>query len=121
MVDDNTRRAAEARLVRRLGEAVELLSPSGIVVTPLDAGQATAVLAAACNPDSVIPPNSGLAGSDEVITTAPDESWNDAAFGRPVVTAADKLADDEDALDDGFDDATEDPDAYDNAAGRNRR
>ena len=83
MVDDATRRAAEARLVRRLGEAVELLSPSGIVVTPLDAGQATAVLAAACNPDSLIPPNSGLAGSDEVITTAPDEGWDDAAFGRP--------------------------------------
>ena len=107
MVDDATRRAAEARLVRRLGEAVELLSPSGIVVTPLDAGQATAVLAAACNPDSVIPPNSGLAGSDEVITTAPDESWDDAAFGRSVVTA-----------DDGFDDTAEDPDDFDHPARR---
>ena len=30
-VDDATRRAAEARLVRRLGEAVDLLSPSGII------------------------------------------------------------------------------------------
>lgn len=75
--DGGARRAAEARLMRRLGEAVELLSPSGIVVTPLDAGQATAVLAAACNPDSFLPPNSGLAGSDEVITSVPDEGWND--------------------------------------------
>ncbi|GGS53790.1 PrgI family protein [Actinokineospora fastidiosa] len=64
-----TRRAAESRLVRRLGEAIELLSPAGIVVTPLDAGQATAVLASACNPDSLLPPSAGLAGADEVITT----------------------------------------------------
>ncbi len=55
-VDAGTRRAAESRLVRRLGEAIELLSPAGIVVTPLDAGQATAVLASACNPDSLLPP-----------------------------------------------------------------
>lgn len=109
MVDEATRRAAEARLVRRLGEAVELLSPAGIVVTPLDAGQATAILSAACNPDSVIPPNSGLAGSDEVITTAPDESWDDAAFGRPVVTG-----DDEGTWDEDFDD-------HETAVGRNRR
>jgi PrgI family protein len=69
-VDAGTRRAAESRLVRRLGEAIELLSPAGIVVTPLDAGQATAVLASACNPDSLLPPSSGLAGADEVITTS---------------------------------------------------
>jgi hypothetical protein len=64
------RRAAESRLVRRLGEAIELLSPAGIVVTPLDAGQATAVLASACNPDSLLPPSGALAGADEVITTS---------------------------------------------------
>ena len=119
-VDDATRRAAEARLVRRLGEAVELLSPSGITVTPLDSGQATAVLAAACNPDSLIPPNSGLAGSDEVITTAPDEGWDDAAFGRSVFTAHDEFPDGDDAWDDGFDDAADEPDDYDNTAGRYR-
>lgn len=62
------RRAAESRLVRRLGEAVELLAPAGIVVTPLDAGQATSVLASACNPDTFLPPSAGLAGADEVIT-----------------------------------------------------
>jgi hypothetical protein len=81
-VDEGARRAAEARLVRRLHEAIELLSPGGITVTPLDAGQATSVLAAACNPDSLIPPSAGLAGADEVITTAPsDEGWDEAAFG----------------------------------------
>ncbi|CRK55157.1 FIG00659711: hypothetical protein [Alloactinosynnema sp. L-07] len=68
-IDAGTRRAAESRLVRRLGEAIELLSPAGIVVTPLNAGQATAVLASACNPDSLLPPSAGLAGADEVITT----------------------------------------------------
>lgn len=71
-VTDAARRSAETRLVRRLGEAVELLAPAGITVTPLDAGQATAVLATACNPDSLIPPTAGLAGADEVITTAAD-------------------------------------------------
>ncbi|MET8757513.1 PrgI family protein [Lentzea sp. NPDC004782] len=121
LVDDAIRRAAEARLVRRLGEAVELLSPSGIVVTPLDAGQATAVLAAACNPDSVIPPNSGLAGSDEVITTAPDESWDAGAFGRAAFSADDGFGEAEDAWDDGFDDTAEDPDDYANSARRYRR
>ncbi|MDX8030994.1 PrgI family protein [Lentzea sp. BCCO 10_0856] len=118
LVDDATRRAAEARLVRRLGEAVELLSPSGIVVTPLDAGQATAVLAAACNPDSVIPPNSGLAGSDEVITTTPDEGWDTGAFGRAAFSADDGFGEAEDAWNDGFDDTTEDPDDYANSARR---
>ncbi|RDI25438.1 PrgI family protein [Lentzea flaviverrucosa] len=79
VVDEAARRAAETRLARRLGEAAELLSPAGIVVTPLDAGQATGVLASACDPDSLIPPNSGLAGSDDVITTAPEPEWDDSA------------------------------------------
>lgn len=60
-------RAAETRLARRLTEAASLLSPSGITVTPLDAGGATAVLAAACNPDSNLA-SSASAGADEVIT-----------------------------------------------------
>jgi hypothetical protein len=112
LVDDATRRAAEARLVRRLGEAVELLSPSGITVTPLDAGQATAVLAAACNPDSLIPPSSGLAGAEEVITTAPEEGWDAGAFGRSVFTT-EQIPDGEDAWEDSFEDTAEDPDDYD--------
>ncbi|MEV6905263.1 PrgI family protein [Amycolatopsis sp. NPDC051372] len=107
-VDHAVRRAAETRLIRRLGEAAELLSPSGIVVTPLDAGQATAVLAAACNPDSLIPPNAGLAGADEVITTPEDDTWDPAAFGHAAFaenqfTGADDAWDDE--FDEDFDDA----------------
>jgi hypothetical protein len=70
VVSESSRRAAEARLVRRLGEATELLAPAGIVATPLDAGQATAVLTAACNPDSLVRSSAGLAGADEIITTA---------------------------------------------------
>ncbi|WP_374205688.1 PrgI family protein [Crossiella sp. S99.2] len=71
------RRAAESRLVRRLSEAIELLAPAGIVVTPLDAGQATAVLASACNPDTLLPPSAALAGADEVITTAAGTDLDD--------------------------------------------
>ncbi|WP_275560574.1 PrgI family protein [Streptomyces sp. 5-6(2022)] len=79
------RRAAEARLVRRLGEAADLLGPTGIVVTPLGAGQATAVLAAACNPDSLVPVSSHLAGADDVITIAsvPEDDTALRTFERP--------------------------------------
>ncbi|HVQ89542.1 MAG TPA: PrgI family protein [Mycobacteriales bacterium] len=67
------RRAAEARLARRLAEAGELLAPAGITVTGLDPAQATAVLTAACNPDHLIPAGADLAAADEVITTTPDD------------------------------------------------
>ncbi|AXB48772.1 PrgI family protein [Amycolatopsis albispora] len=76
------RRAAESRLVRRLSEAIELLSPAGIVVTPLDAGQATAVLASACNPDTLLPPSAALAGADEVITTAGGTDLDDGELAE---------------------------------------
>jgi hypothetical protein len=69
-----TRHAAETRLARRIGEAVALLAGAGIVLTPLDAGQASAVLAGACNPDRLIPPTVELAGPDEVVTTAAEHS-----------------------------------------------
>jgi hypothetical protein len=65
------RRAAEARLVRRLGEAMELLAPAGITITPLDATRTTAVLAAACNPDPLLPPTPRRAGTGEVVHAAP--------------------------------------------------
>jgi hypothetical protein len=68
-VDPGARQAAEQRLVRRLTEAADLLAPAGIVVTPLDASAATGVLAAACNPDTFLPPSAGLAGADEVVTS----------------------------------------------------
>ncbi|RAS58968.1 PrgI family protein [Lentzea atacamensis] len=77
-VGDGTRRAAEARLVRRLSDAIELFTSAGVVITPLDAGQATAVLAAACNPDTLLPPSAGLANACEVITTASDYDWEQA-------------------------------------------
>lgn len=81
-VTDTVRRAAETRLARRLGEAIELLSPAGITITPLDAGQATAVLATACNPDSLVPPAAGLAGANEVITTAVTDADDEPLFAR---------------------------------------
>lgn len=64
------RRAATSRLLRRMHEATDLLSPAGIEVTPLDAAQATAVLSTATNPDSPIPPSPDMAGAYDVITTA---------------------------------------------------
>jgi hypothetical protein len=67
------RRAAEARLIRRLGDALELLTPAGIMVTALDAGQASAVLATACNPDTLLGPSAELTSASEVITTP--SSW----------------------------------------------
>ncbi len=65
---DGARKAAAARVVRRISEATDLLAPAGISVTPLDAAQATAVLATATNPDSPLPPSAAMAGADEVIT-----------------------------------------------------
>ncbi|MBL7487799.1 PrgI family protein [Frankia sp. AgB1.9] len=64
---DATRRAAHTRLARRLSEAVTLLAPAGIVVTPLDADAATSVLADACNPARLVPA-SALANPDQIIT-----------------------------------------------------
>ncbi|MGP4112971.1 PrgI family protein [Streptomyces sp. 4N509B] len=86
------RRAAEARLVRRAEEAAQMLGPVGITVTPLDAGQATAVLAAACNPDSLLPPSSHLAAAHDVITTAPsmdDDQMSGEHEGGTAATAPD--------------------------------
>lgn len=105
-VDSGARRAAESRLVRRLGEAIELLSPAGIVVTPLDAGQATAVLASACNPDSLLPPSAELAGADEVITTTSgsdlaEDDVDDGCFSAPTTAPGRALSEqDEDYYDD---------------------
>lgn len=89
------RRAAHTRLARRLAEATDLLAPAGIVVTPLDAGTATSVLAAACNPAGLVPP-SALAAPDEVITGDLPEGY--PAY-QPDPDAGGFLPDD-----DGFDD-----------------
>jgi hypothetical protein len=92
-VGEATRRAAHTRLARRLAEATDLLAPAGIVLTPLDAGRATSVLAAACNPASLLPP-SALAAPDDVITADVDSDPDDAGWdgwdggeGQPDDTA----------------------------------
>lgn len=74
--DTGARRAAESRLARRLSEATDLLAPAGITLTPLDAGRATAVLASACDPDTLLPASTELAAADDVITT-PDAAHTD--------------------------------------------
>lgn len=69
------RRAAETRLVRRLGEAIELLAPAGITVAPLDGARTAAVLAASCNPDSLLSTTSRTADSDAVVGGAPGRTY----------------------------------------------
>ncbi|CUU60715.1 PrgI family protein [Parafrankia irregularis] len=118
------RRAAHIRLARRLAEATDLLAPAGIVVTPLDAGTATSVLAAACNPAGLVPP-AALAAPDEVITAdvpepaggypayqpdIDDGFLDDAGFDDPGPVA-------DPGYDDPFDDA-DDSDFWDPPAPR---
>lgn len=81
-VDHGARQAAEQRLARRLTEAVELLNSAGIAVTALDASTATGVLAAACNPDTFLPPSAALAGAGDVVTAAPVTDFYDDFEGR---------------------------------------
>ncbi|WP_406692815.1 PrgI family protein [Saccharopolyspora sp. ID03-671] len=73
---DGARKAAASRLLRRMSEATELLSPAGISVTLLDAAQATAVLSTATNPDSPLPPSAAMAGAGEVIITPVGSDWD---------------------------------------------
>lgn len=79
------REAAETRLLRRLSEAVSLLGAAGIVVTPLDASGATTVLASACDPDTLLPPGTPLAGSSEIITVPADDLQHAPEFA-PAAT-----------------------------------
>lgn len=90
------RRAVEARVLRRLGEAAELLAPAGITVRLLDARQATAVLAAACDPATRIP-STGMAGAEQIITTPAPRPPS-----RPAPDP-DRRSDDSDWTDDGDD------------------
>ncbi len=76
-------RAAQTRLARRVSETISLLAPAGIAVTALDAAQATAVLAAACNPDALIPAGVVLAGADDIITTPGGDDPYDADPSDP--------------------------------------
>lgn len=65
------RRGAEARLLRRMSEAADLLAPLGITVTALEDTQATAVLSTCCNPDRLVSPAGEITGRDAVVTTGP--------------------------------------------------
>ncbi|MGQ0576852.1 MAG: PrgI family protein [Pseudonocardia sp.] len=110
---DPARRAAQARLVRRLGEAVDLLAPAGIVVTPLDADRAAAVLTAACNPASTRPPTPEMTRPDDVIARKSPASISPTrAASTNAPFAPDKHADDGwDYEDDHADDYDDDLDA----------
>lgn len=74
------RHAAEARLARRISEAVGLLAAAGVVLTVLDAVQADAVLAGACNPDRLIPPTAAVAAPEAIITTAASEDTDSSGW-----------------------------------------
>ncbi|MEG8179293.1 DUF87 domain-containing protein [Nocardia terpenica] len=80
------RRAAEARLLRRVSEARDLLSPVGITVTALDDTQAAAVLTDACNPGRLIPaaadtatPTAVILGDDELADEPALDTAHDGA------------------------------------------
>ncbi|MBH0777678.1 PrgI family protein [Nocardia bovistercoris] len=63
------RRAAEARLLRRMHEAADVLAPLGITVTALDDLEATTVLAGCANPDTLVSPAADTTAPDAVVTT----------------------------------------------------
>ena len=96
----DARHAAQTRLALRVGETIRLLAPANVVVTPLDAAQATAVLTGACNPDALVSPHAVLAGADDIITT------HEEAIGADLVPSAGSQRPDPDELDatDGADD-----------------
>ena len=64
--DPNPPPKATLMLQRRADELAGLLGACGITLTPLDGGQATAVLARACDPEAP-PPPAGLAAPSEII------------------------------------------------------
>ncbi|MEG8179370.1 DUF87 domain-containing protein [Nocardia terpenica] len=86
------RRAAETRLLRRLGEATDLLTPLGVTVTALDDAQATAILTNATNPASLVPYTADIATPDAVITTGTTE-FEDTGDDRRVIDYADPAVD----------------------------
>ncbi|MBF6366900.1 PrgI family protein [Nocardia puris] len=70
-LSDAARRAAESRLLRRMNEAADVLSPLGISVTALDHDAATAVLTSCTNPESLVSAAADITAADTVITTDP--------------------------------------------------
>ena len=69
------RRAAEERLLRRVGEAAELLAPLGVSVTPLNPDQTVAVLTVTANPGLPRP-------TAPTFTTAPPLTGPDSVAGE---------------------------------------
>ncbi|MGW6123124.1 TraG/VirB4 family ATPase [Nocardia sp. NPDC055165] len=80
-LSSGARRAAESRLLRRMGEAADVLSPLGISVTALDHVAATAVLTSCTNPEGLVSAAADIAAADTVITTDLDTSTPDP-FGE---------------------------------------
>ncbi|WP_433524076.1 PrgI family mobile element protein [Nocardia pseudovaccinii] len=64
------RRGAESRLLRRMNEAADTLSPLGISVTAFDDVQATAVLTSCANPEGLVSAAADVAPRDAIITAA---------------------------------------------------
>ncbi|MEV4204376.1 PrgI family mobile element protein [Nocardia salmonicida] len=80
-LSNGARRAAESRLLRRMSEAADVLSPLGISVTVLDHVAATAVLTSCTNPEGLVSAAADIAAVDTVITTDLDTSTPDP-FGQ---------------------------------------
>ncbi|WP_181725527.1 TraG/VirB4 family ATPase [Nocardia gipuzkoensis] len=78
------RRAAESRLLRRMNEAADVLSPLGISVTALDHDAATAVLASCTNPDGLVSAAADIAAADTVIAADPDTPTPDPFAGEAI-------------------------------------
>ncbi|MGY2090701.1 TraG/VirB4 family ATPase [Nocardia gipuzkoensis] len=81
MLSGGARRAAESRLLRRMNEAADVLSPLGISVTALDHDAATAVLASCTNPEGLVSAAADITPADTVITTDPDTRTPDPFAG----------------------------------------
>ncbi|WP_280346154.1 PrgI family protein [Nocardia abscessus] len=74
------RRGAESRLLRRMTEAADVLPPLGIAVTALDDIQATAVLTACANPETLVSATADTTPRDAIITTAAFADTDPASF-----------------------------------------
>ncbi|MGW5917544.1 TraG/VirB4 family ATPase [Nocardia fluminea] len=80
-LSSGARRAAESRLLRRMSEAADVLSPLGISVTALDHVAAIAVLTSCTNPEGLVSAAADIAAPDTVITTDLDTATPDP-FGE---------------------------------------
>ncbi|MGV9722272.1 TraG/VirB4 family ATPase [Nocardia beijingensis] len=84
VLSGGARRAAESRLVRRMNEAADVLSPLGISVTALDDVAATAVLTSCTNPEGLVSAAADIAAADAIITTDPQARTPDPFTGASL-------------------------------------